>query len=477
MSRRLVLLATLLGSALLSGRAWAGGQDDTPLPYETLRLTFKPAAAPVPALKYRLLPDVRDLRPGNAALVYYRAYAPDQSTHLRPEMLKLIDAWAEDPRKTPPNELRWVMDYWPLRQIDQAAQRTYVNWEMEERLRQEGFLMRVPDVQSLRPYATLLALRARFQCADGHPDQAVQTLQTGLTFGRHVGDGPMFLQAMVGLDITQRMLDQVEVVLQSPGAPNLYWALSQLPQPLFDLRKPIEGERLMLDSLLRELGAGAERRVMSQAEAQALVDRLVATLRNFGFVQARHDWQSRLGWAVLAAQSYPQARAHLLEHGWTAAQVETMPVLQAGLLYEVFNYEQHSDDLLKWAGLPDWQARPGLARAEERLKAVKASGTGSILAVLLLPSTLRPRDTVARADRRVAALRCVEALRLYAAAHGRLPDKLADVKEVPVPIDPMTGAAFRYALDGDRAVLQGPAPQGTGAAHLMLRYELTLRRN
>jgi hypothetical protein len=477
MNRRLVLLATALGSALLAGRAGAGAQTDTPLPYETIRLTFKPAAAPVPALKYRLVPEVRDLKPGNAALVYYRAFAADESTHLRPEMLKLIDAWAEDPHKTPPKELRWVMDYWPLGQIGLAAQRTHVDWELEERLRQEGFHMRVPDVQSLRPYGTLLALRARFQCADGHPDQAVQTLQTGLTFGRHVGDCPLFLQALIGLDITQRMLDQAEVVLQTPGAPNLYWALSQLPQPLIDLRKPIEGERLALDSLLRELGSDVERRVMSQAEVQVLVDRLAATLRNFGLVRAGHDWESRLGWAVLAAQSYPQARAHLLEHGWTAAQVEAMPVLQAGLLYEVFNYQQRSDDLLKWTGLPYWQARPGLARAEERLKAAKASGTGSILAVLLLPRTLRPSDAVARADRRVAALRCVEALRLYAAAHGRLPDKLADVKEVPVPMDPMTGAAFRYALDGDRAVLQGPAPAGSGAAHLILRYELTLKRN
>jgi hypothetical protein len=76
----------------------------------------------------------------------------------------------------------------------------------------------------------------------------------------------------------------------------------------------------------------------------------------------------------------------------------------------------------------------------------------------------------ARLDRRVAALRCVEAIRLYAAAHGgRLPPTLAAVKEVPVPEDPLTGKPFAYRLENDTATLEAA---GSG----LLTYELVLKQ-
>ena len=76
------------------------------------------------------------------------------------------------------------------------------------------------------------------------------------------------------------------------------------------------------------------------------------------------------------------------------------------------------------------------------------------------------------------ALRCVEAVRLYAAGHGgKLPPKLADVKEVPVPHDPVTGKPFEYKVSGDRATLFGPSPVGDPRdGGYALTYELTLKR-
>src|SRR5690349_19122390 len=40
---------------------------------EPVRLALRPAALPEPSLEYRLLPDRRDLQPGNAAAIYYRS--------------------------------------------------------------------------------------------------------------------------------------------------------------------------------------------------------------------------------------------------------------------------------------------------------------------------------------------------------------------------------------------------------------------
>ena len=44
-------------------------------PGDPIQLVVSPAAAPKPSLKYRLMPDRRDLTPGNAATLYYRAMA------------------------------------------------------------------------------------------------------------------------------------------------------------------------------------------------------------------------------------------------------------------------------------------------------------------------------------------------------------------------------------------------------------------
>src|SRR5581483_10364094 len=70
-------------------------------PRNVISLTVSPAAAPVPALKYELLPRLRDRTPGNAALDYYRAAAlrpnwprePDESRRQD----EMVGRWEETP--------------------------------------------------------------------------------------------------------------------------------------------------------------------------------------------------------------------------------------------------------------------------------------------------------------------------------------------------------------------------------------------
>ncbi len=44
---------------------------------ETRPIVLFPADSPSPALRYPLLPEVRDLKAGNAALGYQRAHSPE----------------------------------------------------------------------------------------------------------------------------------------------------------------------------------------------------------------------------------------------------------------------------------------------------------------------------------------------------------------------------------------------------------------
>ena len=156
-----------------------------------------------------------------------------------------------------------------------------------------------------------------------------------------------------------------------------------------------------------------------------------------------------------------------------------MPVLQAFVLHEVLVYDSFYDDTIKWYGVPYRQARAGLARVEQRLKATRSDPTlGGIFAALLLPAVDKVMFASVRLDRRLDALRCVEALRLYAAAHeGKLPEKLADVTAVPLPADPVTGKPFAYRRDGATATLSGPAPAGQEPnLSNSITYEITLKK-
>jgi hypothetical protein len=77
-------------------------------------------------------------------------------------------------------------------------------------------------------------------------------------------------------------------------------------------------------------------------------------------------------------------------------------------------------------------------------------------------------------DRHIAALQCIEAMRLYAAGHnGKFPSALAEIAEVPVPGDPVTRKPFSYTRTGSKAVLEAAAPEGATEKEAM-RYELKL---
>ena len=115
----------------------------------------------------------------------------------------------------------------------------------------------------------------------------------------------------------------------------------------------------------------------------------------------------------------------------------------------VGQYRDMRDDHFKISYLPWRDARSRSEAAEQRLKSVEVRATGG--PGRASAGTMDCLDAQMRLDRRVAALRVVEAIRLYAASHdGKLPEQSEQVTEVPVPDDPATGKPLEYRRDGDR---------------------------
>lgn len=109
------------------------------------------------------------------------------------------------------------------------------------------------------------------------------------------------------------------------------------------------------------------------------------------------------------------------------------------------------------------------------LKKYKNPLTRKKLQDILKPAHHRVRVLMKKLDRRIAALQCVEALRLYAAAHnGKFPNELSNITEVSIPDDPGTQKPFTYRLVGAQAFVEAPAPKG-GRPEDAMQYKLTLK--
>ena len=169
----------------------------------------------------------------------------------------------------------------------------------------------LPEIQESRRLARLLVVQARLQMAKGEYDKAVHTLQTGYALGRHVAEGPTIVNALVGMAICGIMSDQLELLIQQPGSPNLYWALTTLPQPIVSLRKAAEAEMNMLLVVVPDL-----RDIVGKARDPAYWQMFGDRVEEFSGVGRPIP---KLGHqpspTALAIKGYPQAKRALIEQG------------------------------------------------------------------------------------------------------------------------------------------------------------------
>jgi hypothetical protein len=440
----------------------ASGQNEGPI-----RASLSPAGLPSTALKYRLLPELRDQTAGNAAPLYKEAEAKlkplQREFDERAKWQTLFPEWANTPLKEfPRDEVRKALE--PYKEIleltDKAARRQYCDWDLLQRIRERGFETLLPEVQDLRSLASLLSVAARLQMADGDFVGALRTLQTGLSLARQTGEQPTVINELVGWAIAAIMLRQIDDFVQQPGAPNLYWALTDLRRPLIDPHKGFDGLRMMMHAAFPGIAEA-----MSDPNAAPLTEEQVRTcVRLLVGQEAFADIVKRLRRDLeisqIAAGHYEENKKALIEAGRPKDKVEAMPHIEVALLVELNRYESLLDQQLRWQNEPYYQIADKL---DQQAKVLQAPATRrSMLPEEAFTFTATSVGKVfkanARAQRKLDMLRCVEAIRAYAAAHdGKLPTALTDVKEVPIPLDVVTGKPFAYTVNGAQATLEAPA--------------------
>ena len=94
----------------------------------------------------------------------------------------------------------------------------------------------------------MVLLKARSEIASQQYEDAIGTMQTGMTMARQIGEAPTLVQGLVGIAVEAVMLRGVDDFSQAPESPNLYAALKALPRPLIDIETPINSELKALET-------------------------------------------------------------------------------------------------------------------------------------------------------------------------------------------------------------------------------------
>ncbi|MDB5352761.1 MAG: hypothetical protein JWN86_4008 [Planctomycetota bacterium] len=485
--KHLPIAASFLAVAGLASSAIGQAK---PAETKTIELTLTPRSAPDPVLRYRLLPLESERTPGDAVPIYLRL-----SCETKDEATQQINAnsskWLDSPiGEFPVAEARKFVNQFPgkLKQMEYGARRQTANWNYtlpEEK--EHAIEILLPDAQELRAWTRLLAIKARVEIAEKKYDEAIRTIETGLSMSRHLAEGPFLINSLVGIAGATQFLNRLEELITQPDAPNLYWALTALPRPLIGIRKQMETEQTMMEGLLPEINDLDAPR--TDAEWTSRLARLhgrwngLAKLMDIPTeamqspnaphvapaVPVKPSSNVDRDFAKFQSETLPEARAFAKAHG---VSIEGLSDAHVIMLYIGGQYREIRDRSFAPSYLPYPDAVPLYAAVDAKNKSVK--GPIPTLFAAFAPALVNAESAQVRLDRRVAILRVIEALRLQAAAsNGTLPKSLDAVNVAPIPLDPATGRAFDLRRDGDAVVLNVP---GIPAGHPNVSYRISLRK-
>jgi hypothetical protein len=462
----------IVTGALWLGLVSAAAAQDNP---RVVKLTVSPAPASTAPMPYPLLPQLRDVNPGNAAVSYLRGLAMrrggPKAHKEEDELLESLDEpWSPETAKKHP----WIGPlgaYPPLIEIDFGARCAYCDWQLLERKSGDEYLRAVDDIQNSRPVLELNSVRIRSAVFERDFGKAAHALQTTFSMARHVGEAPNLIAYAIGNVVARKAVtDRLPEWIAQPDAPSLFWALTDLPEPLIDFRRPLQSH--VMDSWFPEIRQALQEKTPRPIPLDVLEQRFKKVAGPDLLQKYPDAWKSTL------PAIEPQARAFFAKKGLAKEAVDPLPAAQLALMYLMAQSDLRAAEFSCVQNLPYWQARPILKKwRDERKDGANLEKLPEPLAFHepgLESISVKFRYSL---EREIALLRHVEALRLYAAQHpGQWPDSLADLRELPLPVDPFTGKGFTYRRDGKTAIVEAPRPPGMPYTPAnWVRYELTLR--
>jgi hypothetical protein len=463
----------------------------------TVPLVLHPTGVKKPLSRYYLTPQYTEMKPGNRVPTFMRAYMeqdPFYARELREKRDHLGDLVLEDLvaqiktngelgtammigglayRQLDRDQLFYTRGR-PLGDVDEGARQLTADWQIWFNLREDGIGTLLPEVQKMREHATLLKIRMRYELGTGDFDKAVYTARTFYGLSSAFESHPTLIGLLVGIAIQSICTDGIEEMIQQPNCPNLYWSLTEIPANVLNSRVAHGGERIlsevMFKPFLEATGPMSEEETFRQLKLYDAAGAMTEFMNTTGTSRLKYNLDAPI--RSTDKKKVAAARQLLTDTGMKPDRVKTFTDLQAIITADIRRYELLLDEILVTSSLPFPDAMKVGDAAEKRVKE-----EGGPIAQFFLPTNRKVVAAQARLQQRVAYLRVVEAVRLYAHDHdGKLPEKLADCT-VPIPLDPVTGKAFEYAVKDGVATLHGGVPSSQPNDAMANRhYEIRVKK-
>lgn len=469
--------AETIGSSLTADQLLSASQKaKQPVP----PWKVSPAAESRPVFQYQFWPKESELKPGSGQLYYFRALTLLQQKNGALATLRQISN-REDQATQDAREFVKSMEL-VIEAISTMAYLEDLSWDHRSR-DIEGprlYYFKLEDVQLARDLARLLMIKARIHLADRDFKRTSECVLIGNRLAYLMGQGESVIQRLVGSALQAMMRLIVEEMIQTPGCPNLYWAIATVPQPLITIRRSVE---LELDAVHRAFPAlrQAATAGWSDAEAEQRWIEMMQQLHELSGSNSDAENRNPL-LAVDYSDFVPPAQQRLKASGISDDQLQQMAPASIVMADTANELDRLIDDNRKALLIPGPQKsllmqvnEAGIQTAvrfhkESGLDDTRPSAAG-LFAAALFPS-IRQLDAAAdRSPTMFRRLMTLEAIRHHAAVHqGELPDSLDDLKTLPSVFAFSTEEPFEYRIEknGDQAtaVLSGKIPNYPAAEHL-----------
>ena len=424
-----------------------------------LRVTTA-ASEPVPALKYQFWPARSALKPGSAQQHFFRALtlllSQPQEHRKQLDALSVTDGVDPDIAK-----VRSFVETQTavLSELHTMALSEVV--DMDHHIRDLGgiemYSYLLPDVQEARTLARLLRLRAIEQLDRRDFEGAVSTISDGYRLSSLISTGETLIEQLVAIAIASIMEETVDRAIQTPGCPNLYWALASLPRPISKIRDAVQFEMHFLTRLFPLLADAEQANYPEEVWRKKWVD----SLEPLGTLAGDSSNKVSLALAMATVGFVEPARQRLLASGFSAEKLANMPPTQIVIIDTARELRRLSDESVKAYLLPIEMRKPLMVARDRRFQQwvleERWSSGGAMVAAVFFPAISRVHETEVRKLMTHQRLMTVEALRMHAATHeGKLPESLDQLDPVPAMPDPYTGKPFGYrveSIDGRSTVI------------------------
>lgn len=462
---------------------WAGEPlDDTSksIVTDVRDLVLHPKAEPSPALKYQLIPDQYVMKDGNAAIYYLKAMGFFEQTLAQQRLYdvqrkareesaaKGIDIGQVEPYsflELPPSKypIDRVQEYLALtsfqpRFIEEA--RRIRDFSMDRRIKDSknpmGYLL--PEIQAMRELSRTQSVRCRLAIAEERIDDAIKIIGQQFALSRHLGQDDFGVCLLVAVAIQQVAINDLYYLIQLEDCPNLFWAVSQLPNPLHNWDRCMAYERHIIDQQFEMLDE-----ITTQRKSIEFMEDFQSRLLNSMKENECFYWDtfdenqpkvtdSKAQMAQDIASSLVPAKEFLIQNKLIEKDaIDSYTDSQVFFLAMKHHFQMDRDEKFKIWFLPSSRPATTLDDTEGKRNADAPAFTqlGNLWLFVQQWQVARQRSR-----QNILAVQAIEGVRMYAANNGgKLPDSL-DALPYPLANDPVSGKPLEYTKSGDQAVIK-----------------------